>query len=359
MIPSYKDCVDICNKSDNFYQKTLTIDGQKVDIFNYRLNSAKEFREHNAYELRGITFVNETECFPALNKFFNLGECDGWMEEDLGDDFFVEDKLDGSMITFVKINGKYYAKTKNSFTNEQAKLAQEYFDAHPEYAEQHERFPHLQFIFELVGPSNKIVCDYPNNKLEGTQIRYKDNGEYTPLTDCPKKIELVTLKEQVKTVESIEGWILTNKQGKKFKLKTQWYLDRHGLVTETLVRENKIIELILNDRADDALSILTKSDFRRVYCERLMIELTKYLKQSTEEVTAMLSNYNGDRKEFALRYKEENLFGIAVTSLDNQDEDIILHKIKQMVLKRTKDLNKAKQFFNDELKFGEFIHVSE
>ena len=77
-IPSYQDCIDICEKSDGlFYESKLSIEGYNISMFNYRLCTYNDFVTYGAFELRGLTFVFNSDGsvykrFLLMEKFFNI-----------------------------------------------------------------------------------------------------------------------------------------------------------------------------------------------------------------------------------------------------------------------------------------------
>src|SRR5688572_11735300 len=94
-----------------------------------------------------------------LPKFFNFGE----LTEPLPDlPYTVLDKLDGSLIIVCRYNGNLVVSTRGSFESDQAilatKLLQDKYDASVFQND-------TSYLFELVGPSNKIVVNYDRDQL--------------------------------------------------------------------------------------------------------------------------------------------------------------------------------------------------
>ena len=92
---------------DYFNCVERNINGYDVEIYCYGIGCTyKEFKDNDAHELRGLTFVNNNgvwERHIALNKFFNVNENEDWSFDKLKDKKIVnvQEKSDGSMITFV------------------------------------------------------------------------------------------------------------------------------------------------------------------------------------------------------------------------------------------------------------------
>jgi RNA ligase len=157
-------------------------------LYDYRLAGLTDFTENNAFELRGLCFVYDEltltwERHILMNKFFNVGQTDGWLYDDLKNKKIVkvQDKLDGSVISFVKFpDGTVRAKSKMSFTSDQAVMAQKLYEDNSSLR----MFIHEELekgyvaIFELCSPENQIVLEYDKTELVLLQIRDSRDGSY-------------------------------------------------------------------------------------------------------------------------------------------------------------------------------------
>ena len=122
-IPSYDEAVAICQRNPVFYETKHKVHGYDVSVFNYRLATYDDFRSENAFEMRGLTFVFNSDGtlykrFLGLHKFFNVNETEITQAHDIKDYevINVSEKLDGSLITFIELpNGEIVPKTKNAF----------------------------------------------------------------------------------------------------------------------------------------------------------------------------------------------------------------------------------------------------
>lgn len=190
-LPTREQCQEIVKNSETFYCTETEVQGFKVEMYDYRLASFTDFEDNNAYELRGLTFIYNPETSTwerniLMNKFFNINQTVNWMYDDVKDKQIVrvQDKLDGSIISFVKFpNGKVLAKSKMSFTSEQAKMAQEVYDNSEKLREFIHKCVNLNKtpIFEMIGFSNQIVLEYDKDELILLQIRCNVTGKYEDL----------------------------------------------------------------------------------------------------------------------------------------------------------------------------------
>jgi T4 RnlA family RNA ligase len=337
-LPTYEECQEIVSKNEFFYEMKTSVDGYDISVFNYRLARSEDFlhpipgKDIEASELRGLTFIHNegnSQRFLMLHKFFNLNQVAGYQYGELKnlDIVRVQDKADGSMIAFVRLpNGRIVAKTKMGFDNDQALLAQELFKKDKELQEfvTESLNRGLVTIYELCSPLNRIVLRYSKTELRLLQIRSQETGEYldTYSNDLVIKhgIKVVdretpkTLDEYVelaKSTKGIEGWVLTFANQQMVKLKTEDYFSLHGLLTEKLTRENLILGLVLDDTIDDAISQLDMNDIRRKAANIVQAAIVHYLKQNTEVVLKLISQYNGDKKSWAMAHLKEEFFPIA------------------------------------------------
>lgn len=370
-LPTKEQCDLICEKNEAFFAKHFTEEGQEVVVYNYFLAQFKDFShplvdypEITAQELRGLTFVKEGDSwkrFIMLSKFYNINQSVGWMEEDVRKQTILrtQDKLDGSMIRFIPFaNGKIRAKTKMGFDNEQSLMAQAYFDAHPKFQEfiKDTLNQGLAAIVELVSCYNKIVLDYQETELILIQLRDESTGVYLDIYDhdlvkkhnvkCTAQEPVQTLDwylEQAKVLTQKEGWVIQTDQI-LFKVKTQWYFDLHGLLTDSLTREDQILSLILNEKLDDAFQQLSATDVRRTFAESVQKAVTSYMVKFKDEAVALAKTFNGNRKDFALANLKNPMFHFAILVVDNPDnmDEVIYNRLKQVLLKKT--LFEAKDF---------------
>ena len=123
-------------------------------------------REALLREARGITFdaTSGKVINRKFNKFFNAGEKPETRELNLSYNHILLEKLDGSMITFLRnpVTGKIQACTKMGFT-EIAKQVDEFIRAHPHYEVfiNHMMESDVTCIFEWCSRQQRIVIDYP------------------------------------------------------------------------------------------------------------------------------------------------------------------------------------------------------
>lgn len=376
------ECLEIVNNSEAFYMTETKVYGYNVRLFDYRLASYSDFADNNAYEMRGLCFVEDElgkwHRNILMNKFFNYSQTIGWMPEDLDSKKIVrvQDKLDGSVISFVKFpNGETIAKSKMSFTSEQATMALFVYlsDKQSSYTGVAKLVDYclsnkLVPVFELVSPQNQIVLEYYTTDLVLLQVRHEDTGVYMTsdeMSNLVKHLEVkVTVSEEfedefkdinnllkikAEAKNSIEGFVVTYEDGQMAKIKTDHYLRQHHMIGPDAFRENLLVETILEGSIDDVISALAPSPKKDavIALDKLVVQNFNHLVVEYKRLRGEYFNkYNEDRKEFALKYsRTHELFGCVIKTLNTSFRDIeetAEKSVKAYLLNKTKSLGDAK-----------------
>ena len=77
-------------------------------------------------------------------------------------------------------------------------------------------------------------------------------------------------KASAHLLESIEGWIVEFSDGQKIKIKTDWYYSLHRIFTDYSNREDYLIDMILDEKIDDILSVLDYGSENRLFVEEVI-----------------------------------------------------------------------------------------
>ncbi len=341
---------------DTFYRKDIEINGVQVFIYNYLLSDKEAFEDVNATELRGLTITHEggkERVFLSCSKFFNINETPENNENVLQLKTIkkVQNKMDGSLIQFIQINGDVIAKTKQSFDNDQAKLAQNILDTSAELkffvmdCWENDFYP----LFELVGPSNKVVLDYKEDKLVLIAVRDLD-GHYIDVdkfyykyTTESYKMSLNDMIHSAKNDTGIEGYVVKFTDDTIVKIKTLDYLDKHRL-TDEADSYKVILKRILNEDLDDIYAIIApdkKDKIRRL--EQCLSDYTTHFAHQIFDITKKVKGW--DRKDIADTYKNHKYFNVLMRTLDTDIDDIKMELIG-VLLKKYQREKLAKEFFD-------------
>jgi len=376
---TYEDCLEMCSKEEAaFYESNFVIDGYNISVFNYRLAQYKDFvtplenrPDVKAYEMRGLTFVfNEDGSlfrrFLLLEKFFNLNQVPESMYSIVKDYKikFINNKEDGSIASFIKLpNGKVLGKSKMGFDNEQANGINRIYRTRTDVKKfvdwclQNE----ITAIFEYVSPANRIVLRYLDEDLILLRMRDNTTGKHLDIKNYLDKIgtiKIAPFEDDNKDLDSLieviakevdkEGVIVQaeDKYGKDFffKLKTPWYCERHGLLTNDIYREHIIIGYILDDKIDDILGQIPEDEKEAHERINKIIQIVK--KVIDEKVIDIKNSYqvyldmDSNNKEYALKYyKKEPNFSYVMQMAKGIDpyelaKDWLRDKTKRLMIAR-------------------------
>jgi RNA ligase len=290
-------------------------------------------------ECRGLLFHKDgTIMSRRLHKFFNINEREETQFDkiDFGYEHVILEKLDGSMITPIPMNkvpdepfqlygeeptifrtGDLRWGTKMGIT-EVSMQAEEFVAKNPQY----ERFARwcidwagVTPIFEWCSRKQRIVVDYPEDRLVLIAARNNVDGQYMTYgwmikyaaeygIDRVKSYygnarNMKALMEETRDSEGIEGWIVRFYDGHMIKVKGEWYLRIHK-TKDNLTHEKNVVDLIVNEKIDDAKAFMLEEDRKRVeafeteFWEGVASSVDKY-----DKYWLMVQNSGLDRKGYA------------------------------------------------------------
>ncbi len=299
---------------------------QHFDLVAYYLLDSDSFKSDDPNvsalrrECRGLIFHKDgTIARRAFHKFFNVGETEETFPEslDMSIPHFILEKLDGSMIgPFIsKVDGEvYWASMRGSWDYNQ-RLANLYKGTEYESFVRQADSDNLTAIFEFCAPDNRIVVEYPSVQMTLLAMRNKTTGEYLPWEQVQKRAQLADiplvqpfettaknideLLKQVETLEGLEGAVLCFDDGRRAKLKGEWYQQLHKLLSY-FDYEKDIARLILSNNQDDLMGILTPENKEALvnYQDHLLRSI-KEVAQSCTALREEIITRQVDRKSFA------------------------------------------------------------
>lgn len=296
-------------------------------------------------ECRGLLFYPDGRIMARrLHKFFNVNERDETQHHliDLGKPHVILEKLDGSMITPVVLGwvpeetmpnfggdpseqimrvGDMRWGTKMGVT-EVSMQAEEFVARNPGY----ERFARWAMglgvtpIFEWCSRRQRIVVDYPEDRLVLIAARSTVSGEYKSMewlrhyakfgdwdVEVVKTYPGTTssmehLIGETRAAEDIEGWIIRFDDGHMVKVKGDWYVRIHK-TKDNLLHEKNVVDLIVNEKMDDAKSFMLDDDRRRV--NQFETDFWEGVAQTVRAYDAYFDTvlaHGLDRKRYALEW---------------------------------------------------------
>lgn len=375
---SYDEAVALTKLVDSpFIESKLVVDNFSVSIFNYRLAQYSDFSDNKAFEMRGLTFIfnEDGSLFKRhllLQKFFNLNQVPDTQYSEVKDYKikYINNKEDGSIASFVRLpNGKVLGKSKMSFESDQALGMNRIYKNNKDlksfvdWALDHD----IVAVFEYVAPTNRIVLRYTDEELILLRLRDNKNGHYLDINEHLDKIgsvkvakfednvNLDELIELANTTEDKEGWIVQFEKDHLIdfiKIKTSWYCELHGLLTNDLYRENILVGYILDDKIDDILGQIPEDELEaHERIEKMIAVIKNAMFNKGSEILKsydlFLAEDDGSdisivKKNYSLKYcKKDPNFSYVMSIVNGKDVfDLTIDWVRD----NSKKLNIARDF---------------
>lgn len=215
----------------------------------------------------------------------------------------------------------------------------------------------------------KIEVSDRLNELEGKIKKITDKEELTEddkelLKELNKKKDLVEsflrkndditvldyYEVQQHFIENKEGWIFTF-EDQMVKFKTTWYFQLHRLLTTNVMREDFIINAVLEDNIDDVLSQIPEEEVeKREMIENITKKVSNFINHNANVIFEIIQeDFKGNKKDFALKHRGHQWFGAMMSIVSKVDNPSIEHAEKaviNMVDKNYAKLNKAKEWLS-------------
>ena len=277
-----------CSKHENWeelltaepYYIKIKEDGPYV-IFNYD-QIRSDFTIPIVREARGIIFRKGKWDYPVcwpFTKFFNFGEPTA-AEIDWGT-AFVSEKVDGSLIK-VWWDGDWKISTNGTIDAFKAELSDVKYNSFGTYFcdtiyEYYNRFDDFTcrldtdytYMFELVGPYNRVVVPYEEPAIYFIGARDKTTGEEFHCTNVvaealgmsrfklPMQFKLDSLESCIEAVEAFgwdeEGFVVADAWGNRVKIKSPAYVMAHYARNNNVINRKHLIKVILSNEVEEFL----------------------------------------------------------------------------------------------------------
>lgn len=315
-------------------------------------------------ELRGLITCPDTGevLSRAWHKFFNVGERDEVAPDrvDLRRRHWRLEKMDGSMIRpFVPADDKLHWNVyptrpllwgTMAGVTDVAKNAQAFLESTNvpyEIFSRHMVEDGWTPIFEWCSRKNRIVVDYPTDRLVLTGIRHRQTGEYMNYDDILIEVgdlgipvvdmhesdgDLARIIAETRAQQEGEGYVIRFDDGHMLKIKADLYCLIHK-TKEHLVFEKNLVTLILNKGLDDALPHILDTDRARVeaYADTLNRNLTN-MATTLSEFVKIRKDRGVEKREFAMEAQNLPYRSILFSIYDGKDPMTL---VREYVLKRT------------------------
>lgn len=300
-------------------------------------------------EARGLIFDKEGRIMSRpFHKFFNVNEREETMSHhiDTSQPHIVMEKMDGSMIRPILVDGHLRLATKMGITDV-AMQAEVWLAAqHPSKTEwlRYQVENGMTPLFEWVSPMNQIVLEYEDADLVYLGSRSNTMGDYFFRQDAPFTFvarygsldgNMTDYIARARQQKGREGDIIRFADGHMLKVKNDWYVRIHKIIDQVKSDRN-IVSLILHEELDDVLSMLPETEsvkvraFERKFWDAFQETELRLLKLGTKAAKM------GSRKDVALEliptleHKEDAQFIFRL-----MDGGMIRELLTEYVLKMT------------------------
>jgi RNA ligase len=268
-------------------------------------------------ECRGLIFDDDGYLMSRpFHKFFNVNEREETQMNaiDMSQPHVIMEKMDGSMIRPILVDGYLRLATKMGVTNV-AMDAEAWLAAQDPSLKEWMRQcveDDVTPIFEWVSPFNQIVLAYEESDLVYLGTRDNATGAYVMDTSCPfifvpryGSVEgnIADYIDRQREAEGREGDIIRFDDGHMLKVKNDWYVRIHKTV-DRITFDRNIVDLIINENVDDVIPMLPQVQADRV--RDFEAHFWTAFKQKENRLyglrIAAQQSYDDDRKRIALEF---------------------------------------------------------
>ena len=330
----------------------VKIEDDNLAIFNYDVGA--DFTDPIVREARGIILdINEMRvvCWP-FTKFCNANEEAAKVDLESFDwnCCRVEEKIDGSicklywkpyrgvMADDLGIKGWWAWATNSCIDAFDANLQNSHYKNFGELIELAINFSDIKFedlnkdytyIFELVGPENRVVVDYPCTKLYHIGTRNNITGEEYHINigvDQPRLFIIHSLQSCINFAEHLndgcnkvswEGFVAVDKEWHRVKIKSPEYLKMHYMIGNGNYSKERILNLLkdmdIHDFDECGLEIAAIARYYFFRLKDLEYNIDRYIRY----VRGLYEEYGYDRKAVALEIKFDKLAPFGFKALGN------------------------------------------
>lgn len=300
-------------KEDTFPDVFVPIGRDERGVLHGRIDHQAAIRR----ECRGIIFDTKTGQIlrRPFHKFFNYRERAETQAISLEVPHHIYEKLDGSMIAPFIVGKKTIWGTKMGDTDVAKPVYDHINRFYDTFAQHCIKTLNCTPIFEWCSRKQRIVLDYPEDRLVLTALRHMQTGIYYTREDMLKEaknfhipvvdeIEATTqdirkIEFYLSRAEGLEGFVIQFPNGHMIKIKSSWYLHLHK-AKELIGRDKNIVALILAEQLDDLKPHMLDDDKKRIEDFEYSIKekITELAKVSSDLVSTVRSN-DMSRKDFA------------------------------------------------------------
>lgn len=266
--------------SEKPYCLTLSRDelyGMKLLMLKYSQVDS-DFNNPIVRECRGL-ILNEDNfeivSFPFM-KFGNVGE--SYCPDIDWKSAFILQKIDGSLVKIVKIDGKLLISTNGTIDASKAPIAKQIncpfktFEDIVIYVFRYKDVDYMDFeegftyMFELVSPWTRVVVPWKENDMYFLGIRdnftFEEQLPYghrlAQKFNTPAEFNLHTLDECIAATKKMpwdeEGYVVVDKYFNRVKVKSPSYVAAHNLCNNHVMSYSRAVELVRANEIEEICS---------------------------------------------------------------------------------------------------------
>jgi RNA ligase len=297
------------------FEDTFTIDPDDVMENNGEMIPKGVMRR----ECRGLIFDAAGNIMSRpFHKFFNIGEREETQPHvvalDMMFDHIVMEKMDGSMIRPLEVNGVFRLGTKMGVTDT-SDAAEKIMTGNQKAWMKIMMEQGVTPIFEFISPDNRIVIKYDQPELVLLAIRNNITGEYIDIefmrgNEFFRVVDTYgavngNLDEYIarqRGLDGREGDIIRFANGHMLKVKNDWYVRIHK-VKDQIRTDRHILKLLINNELDDAYPHFDEVDYIRVkkYEHDFHEAISRKIAVITHAAVAAWRDADGNKKDLATR----------------------------------------------------------
>lgn len=326
------------------------VENEKYILLKYN-QIESDFNLEIVRECRGIILDNSLNvvCRP-FDKFGNYGE--GYAPEIDWESARVQEKIDGSIIKVWFHDGDWHVSTNGSINafETDLPLAMHGLDTFGQafdlafLGQREMSYDNLNkdytYMFELVGPYNKVVVPYEKLDVYHIGTRHTLSGEEM-IADIglqrPKEYPLHSLDEVLAAAEALpfneEGYVVVDKYWNRVKIKSPAYVAVHHLKGEGAVSPKRVVKLIMMNESMEFLNYFP--EYQEIFSE-VEEKYNEFIFSLEKDLDEAKSFSYEDRKEFAMWAKNKRIPALLFQWLDGKIqsvEDWILDQNEEKISK--------------------------
>jgi hypothetical protein len=282
-------------------------------------------------ECRGL--ILDAETFEVVsypfNKFFNYGE--PFMDDVDWRTAYVTEKIDGSIIKIVNLDGNFLISTNGVIDAFKCHLPESigsncpfnsfgelFMEGMKFYGLGKEDFPWLfkpgfTYIFELTSPHNQVVVQWKETKVWFLGVRdnltfqetFYGDHELSKVFDTPKVFPITNIDQCVAAAkvlpEDAEGYVVVDAQFNRVKVKSPRYVQLHYMAGNQNWSGRRVLEILLANEVSEYVAYFPKF---KVAFDAIKAKYDAYvneLKEVKDAIDNLLEVENGSmpKKDFA------------------------------------------------------------